>query len=39
MTDIRTYKMLIDGDWVGASDGKMFDSINPSTGKVWSKVP
>ncbi len=39
MGEIQTYRMLIDGDWVGASDGKTFDSINPSTGNVWSKVP
>ena len=39
MTDIRTYKMLIDGDWVEASDGAAFDSINPANGAVWSRVP
>ncbi len=39
MTDLRSYRMLIDGEWVGASDGKMFDSINPSNGEVWSRVP
>jgi len=39
MTEIRNYKMLIDGDWAGASDGKLFDSINPATGEVWSRVP
>ncbi|MBS9716919.1 aldehyde dehydrogenase [Pseudohalocynthiibacter aestuariivivens] len=39
MTDIQTYQMLIDGDWVDASDGKTFDSINPTTGKVWSRAP
>jgi aldehyde dehydrogenase (NAD+) len=39
MTDIRTYKMLIDGEWVDASDGGMFDSVNPTTGQVWSRVP
>ena len=39
MTDIQTYQMLIDGDWVEASDGKTFNSINPTTGKVWSRVP
>ncbi len=39
MTGIETYEMLIDGAWVGASDGGMFDSINPSTGAVWSRVP
>ncbi len=39
MTNIQKYKMLIDGNWVDASDGKMFDSINPSTGEIWSQVP
>lgn len=39
MSDIRTYKMLIDGEWVGASDGAVFDSFNPATGQVWSRVP
>jgi acyl-CoA reductase-like NAD-dependent aldehyde dehydrogenase len=39
MTKIQSYKMLIDGQWVDASDGNMFDSVNPSTGEVWSRVP
>jgi acyl-CoA reductase-like NAD-dependent aldehyde dehydrogenase len=39
MNDIRSYKMLIDGEWVAASDGAMFDSVNPTNGKVWSRVP
>jgi acyl-CoA reductase-like NAD-dependent aldehyde dehydrogenase len=39
MTDIRSYQMLIDGEWVGASDGTLFDGINPSNGEVWSRVP
>lgn len=39
MTDVQTYRMLIDGEWVGASDGKHFDSVNPATGKVWCRVP
>ncbi len=39
MTDIQTYKMLIDGDWVDAADGAVFDSMNPTTGKIWSRVP
>jgi aldehyde dehydrogenase (NAD+) len=34
MTDIRSYRMLIDGAWVDASDGRTFDSINPATGEV-----
>ncbi len=39
MADIRTYQMLIDGEWVGAADGGLFDSVNPSTGEIWSRVP
>ena len=39
MAEIQTYKMLIDGEWVAASDGAVFDSVNPSTGEVWSRVP
>ena len=39
MTDLKHYKMLIDGEWVGASDGAMFESFNPTTGKVWAMIP
>ena len=39
MAEIQTYKLLIDGEWVAASDGAVFDSVNPSTGEVWSRVP
>ena len=39
MGDIKNYQMLINGDWVDASDGGVFDSVNPSTDDVWSRVP
>jgi len=39
MADIQTYQMLIDGAWVDAADGGAFDSVNPATGQVWSRVP
>jgi len=39
MAEIRQYRMLIDGEWTGASDGGEFDSINPTTGEVWARVP
>ena len=39
MVAIKEYQMLIDGAFVGASDGAMFDSLNPTTGKVWCRVP
>lgn len=36
---LRTYQMLIDGEWVAASNGQQFDSINPATGEVWARIP
>ena len=36
---LKQYQMLIDGDWVDAADGNCFDSVNPSTGEVWSRIP
>lgn len=39
MVDVKNYQMLIDGDWVDASDGGSFDSVNPADGRVWSRVP
>ena len=31
--------MLIDGQWVGASDGECMSIYNPGTGEVLEKVP
>ena len=39
MTELKSYSMLIDGEWVDASDGRTFDSLNPTTGKVWARFP
>lgn len=39
MDEIRHCQMLIDGDWVGASDGAVFPSVSPVTGGVWAMVP
>ncbi len=39
MKDLQHYKMLINGEWVDASDGKNFTSFDPSTGKEWYDVP
>ncbi|MAT00232.1 MAG: carnitine dehydratase [Rhodobacteraceae bacterium] len=39
MANVKSYQMLIDGKWVNASNGAMFESINPTNGQVWSKVP
>jgi aldehyde dehydrogenase (NAD+) len=37
--DARTFRMLIDGELVGAADGATFTSLNPSTGEVACVVP
>jgi len=39
MKTVKKYQMLINGEWVGASDGGTFESKNPTTGDVWSSVP
>lgn len=36
---MKTYKMLIDGEWVPASDGGTFPSVNPATGVAWAEIP
>ncbi len=36
---LRHYRMLIDGEWVDAADGGVFDSIDPATGEAWARVP
>ncbi|MEP3053174.1 aldehyde dehydrogenase [Ascidiaceihabitans sp.] len=33
------YQMLIDGQWVDASDDARFDSFNPATGQKWATIP
>jgi len=35
----KSYRMLIDGAWVAASDGATFETFNPATGTVWATVP
>jgi acyl-CoA reductase-like NAD-dependent aldehyde dehydrogenase len=35
----RTYKMYIDGEWVDALDGSVYDDFNPYTGEVFAYVP
>lgn len=37
--EIQTLQMLIGNEWVDASDGAHFDTINPFTGKTWASAP
>ena len=34
----RAYKMYIDGAWVAAVDGEVYDDFNPYTGEVFAQV-
>jgi (Z)-2-((N-methylformamido)methylene)-5-hydroxybutyrolactone dehydrogenase len=36
---MQRYRMLIDGNWVEAGDGKNFKSLNPATGEPWCEIP
>ena len=36
--DVRQTKMLIDGEWVDAVSGRTFETINPATGEVITRV-
>jgi len=35
----KQYKMYINGEWVNAISGKVFDEHNPATGEIFAKVP
>ncbi|MCX5804491.1 MAG: aldehyde dehydrogenase family protein [Proteobacteria bacterium] len=35
----KEYKMYINGEWVDALDGEVYDDLNPYTGEVFAKVP
>ena len=39
MSEPVHYRMLINGEWVNASDGARFDSINPATEQAWCSIP
>lgn len=36
---MQSFKMLINGEWVGAADGARFDTISPADGQVWAQIP
>ena len=39
MSTPETHSMLINGEWVAASDGATFPTSNPATGEVWATIP
>src|SRR5471032_516543 len=36
--EVETLSLYIDGEWQPASSGAYFDSVDPFTGHVWSRV-
>ncbi len=36
---MKSYKMLIGGEWVEASGGETFETENPFTGSAWATIP
>jgi delta 1-pyrroline-5-carboxylate dehydrogenase len=34
----REYKMYMNGEWVSAQDGEVYDDLNPYTGEVFARV-
>lgn len=39
MAELKSYEMLIDGQWVASGDGASFTSFNPATGADWATFP
>ena len=39
MTQIKNYKMYVDGRWIESSSGKKIETLNPENNKVWATVP
>ena len=39
MSEIKNFKMYIDGEWVESSSGKKIETLNPETNNVWATVP
>jgi aldehyde dehydrogenase (NAD+) len=39
MTNLKEYKMYIDGQWVNSESEKSFESFNPATEEAWAVIP
>ena len=39
MSQVREYRMLIDGAWLPAEDGAIIESVNPSDNRIWATFP
>ena len=39
MSELKKYKMFIDGEWVESDTKKTFETLNPENNKPWAVVP
>ena len=39
MSDLKHYKMFINGEWVDSESKKTFKTLNPEDNKPWAVVP
>ena len=39
MSELKQYKMFIDGKWVDSESKKTFKSLNPENNEPWVEVP
>ncbi|TCP24957.1 aldehyde dehydrogenase (acceptor) [Scopulibacillus darangshiensis] len=39
MSQLKEYRMYINGEWTESEGGNYFESYNPATGEAWCKVP
>lgn len=38
-TEFRHYRMLVGGEWIEASSGETFETVDPYTGRTWATIP
>ena len=39
MSELKKYKMFIDGEWIDSESKKTFETLNPENNKPWAVVP
>lgn len=39
MTDLKHFKLYIDGEWMDSASGESFESLNPATAEPWAVIP
>jgi len=37
--ELQRYQMLVGGEWIEASSGATFESVDPYTGRTWATIP